>query len=218
MPTAPRTMRRLSMKNTANTSNEEQIDKTEITGLILAGGKGSRMGGKDKGLVLLRGKPLVEYVLETLQAQCDQVVMSVNRNEERYAQYGCRLVRDADNSFPGPLAGIAAALKIIDTRFMVVAPCDSPYLPSDYVSRLAAGLAANPGSRVAAARTNGREQSVFMMIEKKALSDVRQALENGQFAVHRWLNETMHAVWVDFEDEHGFENMNRPEDLQQAEQ
>ena len=205
------------MKQATLSDKKEKIDKSQITGLILAGGQGSRMGGKDKGLVTLGGKPLVEHVLEVLREQCGQVIISVNRNEDLYARYGCRLVKDLDKGFPGPLAGIAAALEIAETQFMAVAPCDSPYLPKDYVQRLAAGLVLNPGARVAAARTNGREQSVFMLINKDALNDVREALSSGQYAVHRWLNEAMRAIWVDFEDEHWFENMNRADDLQKAE-
>lgn len=191
----------------------QSIDKTQITGLILAGGRATRMGGLDKGLVLFNGRPLIEYVLDVLRPQCSEVLLSVNRNEDRYASYGHRLVADADRSFPGPLAGIASALQAMRTSYLAVAPCDSPYLPADYVSRLAQALQENPQAKAAAARTNGREQSVFMMLKKEALIDVRLALAQGRLAVHRWLNETMHAVWVDFEDEAAFENLNRPEDL-----
>lgn len=184
-----------------------------ITGLILAGGKGSRMNGQDKGLVPFDGRPLVEHVLERIRPQCADLVLSVNRNEEVYSRYGYRLVVDEDKNFPGPLAGIAAALRVIDTEFMVVAPCDSPFLPMDYAQRLLEGLLRHPQAMVSAARTQGHEQSVFMLIRRQALPAVQAALREGRLAVHRWLNETMHAVWVDFEDEHCFENLNRPQDL-----
>lgn len=193
----------------------DHIEKSQITGLILAGGKASRMGGSDKGLVEFRGKPLVEYVFDTLKGQCAEVMISANRNEEIYRGYGCRVVRDAQTGFPGPLAGIAAGLSEIESDYLVVAPCDSPYLPNDYVERLAQGLESHPHSLVAAARAAGREQPVFMLIKREALPAVNNALASGQSAVYRWLNETMHAIWVDFEDSHAFENMNRPEDLQQ---
>lgn len=189
------------------------IDKTQITGLVLAGGRATRMGGLDKGLVLFNGRPLIEYVLDVLRPQCSEILLSVNRNEDCYASYGYRLVADADRSFPGPLAGIASALQAMRTPYLAVAPCDSPYLPADYVLRLAQALQENPQTKAAAARTNGREQSVFMMLKKEALSDVQLALAQGRLVVHRWLNETMHAVWVDFEEEAAFENMNRLEDL-----
>ena len=111
------------------------------------------------------------------------------------------------------LAGIAAALEIVKTPYMVVAPCDSPFLPSDYVERLAGGLNEHRGRAVAAARTNGREQPVFMLIKTDAKHAVREALATRQLALHRWLNRTMNVVRVDFDDQGAFENMNRAEDL-----
>ncbi len=191
----------------------ESIAFEEITGLILAGGRGSRMGGADKGLVPFAGTALVEHVIAALKPQCARLMLSVNRNEETYARYGLPMVTDGNQNFSGPLAGIAAALEKTTTDYLVVAPCDSPFLPSDYVARLAAGLASHPQAKVAAARTAGREQAVFMLIRQEAVTDVKAALASGQLAVHRWLNETMHAVWVDFDDAHAFENMNLPEDL-----
>lgn len=194
-------------------TSQGAIERENITGLILAGGKGSRMGGVDKGLVLYRGRPLVEYVIGTMKPQCAGLLLSVNRSEEAYARYGIAMVRDAEAGFPGPLAGFAAALERIETDYLAVAPCDSPFLPADYVERLARALAGHPDRLAAAARTAGREQAVFVLLSKKALPLVKEALKEGRLAVHRWLNETVHAVWVDFEDGHAFENMNRPEDL-----
>ena len=178
----------------------ESIAFEEITGLILAGGRGSRMGGADKGLVPFAGTALVEHVIAALKPQCARLMLSVNRNEETYARYGLPMVTDGNQNFSGPLAGIAAALEKTTTDYLVVAPCDSPFLSSDYVARLAAGLASHP-------------QAIFMLIRQEAVTDVKAALASGQLAVHRWLNETMHAVWVDFDDAHAFENMNLPEDL-----
>ena len=110
----------------------DRIKKEDITGLVLAGGKGSRMGGVDKGLVAFEDMPLVEHVIGILKPQCRTLVVSANRNEDVYAKYGYPVVTDDDKNFSGPLAGIAAALEIVKTPYMVVAPCDSPFLPSDY--------------------------------------------------------------------------------------
>ncbi len=192
---------------------KKRISREEITGLVLAGGKGSRMGGADKGLVCFKDTPLVEYVIDILEPQCKTLVISANRNEDVYKDYGYPVVTDENRNFSGPLAGIAAGLEIVETPYMVVAPCDSPFLPNDYVELLANGLAEQPDAVVAAARTSGREQPVFMLIKTEAKRAVQEALESGQLALHRWLNQTMHVIWVDFDDERAFENMNRVEDL-----
>ena len=119
---------------------KKRISKEEITGLVLAGGKGSRMGGADKGLVCFKDTPLVEYVIDILEPQCKTLVISANRNEDVYKDFGYPVVTDENRNFSGPLAGIAAGLEIVETPYMVVAPCDSPFLPTDYVERLANGL------------------------------------------------------------------------------
>ena len=205
-------MQYLRKRLAKKTMQNDRIKKEDITGLVLAGGKGSRMGGVDKGLVAFEDMPLVEHVIGILKPQCGTLVVSANRNEDVYAKYGYPVVTDDDKKFSGPLAGIAAALEIVKTPYMVVAPCDSPFLPSDYVERLAGGLNEHPGRAVAAARTNGREQPVFMLIKTDVKHAVREALATGQLALHRWLNQTMNVVWVDFDDQGAFENMNRAED------
>ena len=177
---------------------KKRISKEEITGLVLAGGKGSRMGGADKGLVCFKDTPLVEYVIDILEPQCKTLVISANRNEDVYKDYGYPVVTDGNRNFSGPMAGIAAGLEIVETPYMVVAPCDSPFLPNDYVEHLANGLAEQPDA---------------MLIKTEAKRAVQEALESGQLALHRWLNQTMHVIWVDFDDERAFENMNRVEDL-----
>ena len=102
---------------------KKRISKEEITGLVLAGGKGSRMGGADKGLVCFKDTPLVEYVIDILEPQCKTLVISANRNEDVYKDFGYPVVSDENRNFSGPLAGIAAGLEIVETPYMVVAPC-----------------------------------------------------------------------------------------------
>ena len=113
---------------------------SDITGVILAGGRGQRLGGVDKGLVPFRGRPLVEHVISILRPQVGRLVISANRNRETYAAYGVPVIADAIGDFHGPLAGILSALRAADTRFVLSAPCDTPAPPTDLAARLIAAL------------------------------------------------------------------------------
>ncbi|AFK61804.1 molybdopterin-guanine dinucleotide biosynthesis protein [Advenella kashmirensis WT001] len=118
----------------------------DVTALILAGGQGRRLGGVDKGLVRLHARPLIEYVLRALRPQAASVLISANQNQEQYRKYG-QVVQDPagfDGS-QGPLAGLLAAASHIKTPWLVVAGCDMPALPDDYVAQLYAGLMAQGG-------------------------------------------------------------------------
>lgn len=97
-----------------------------VAAVILAGGQGRRMGGADKGLLDYRGRPLVEWVLDALAPQVAEILISANRNLDRYARYGRRVLPDALPDFPGPLAGVLAALDAVDTEWLLAVPCDTP--------------------------------------------------------------------------------------------
>src|SRR3990167_3191680 len=112
----------------------------DITGLILAGGRGSRMGSIDKGLVPLAGKPMVAHVLERLQPQVQCLLINANQNLDTYAAFGAPVWPDAMPDFAGPLAGLQTGLMHCETPYLVTAPCDSPFLPTDLVARLAQAL------------------------------------------------------------------------------
>src|SRR6478735_5870112 len=110
----------------------------DITGLVLAGGQGSRMGGVDKGLQPFRGRPMVAHVIERLAPQVHSILVNANRNPEAYAEFGHRVVSDEIEGFAGPLAGFERGLAHATTPFLVTVPCDSPFLPTDLVERLRA--------------------------------------------------------------------------------
>ena len=114
-----------------------------VSGIVLAGGLGRRMGGVDKGLQPLRGKAMVEHVLARLAPQVDDIVINANQNLERYAAFGHRVVSDRVGGFAGPLAGLHAGLEAIAHPLAVTVPCDSPFLPADLVARLRGHLGAN---------------------------------------------------------------------------
>jgi len=130
---------------------------TGICGLVLAGGQGRRMGGVDKGLQPLRGRPLMQHVIDRLRPQVDSVLINANQNLERYAEFGCPVVPDRVGGFAGPLAGLDAGLHATDAPMIVTVPCDSPFLPHDLVARLATARGALDAD-VAVARGGAAER------------------------------------------------------------
>ena len=183
-----------------------------ITGLVLAGGEGRRMGGADKGLQLFDGRPLVQCVLERLRPQVDAVLISANRNLERYAGFGCAVVQDALPGFAGPLAGLQAAMAQADTPLLLCAPCDSPRLPTDLVLRLRAALI-GAGAGLAVPRASGRVHRAFCLVRRDLLPHLDAFLAAGERRLARW-HESLGAVEVDFDDEAAaFDNLNSLADL-----
>jgi len=186
-----------------------------ITGLVLAGGMGRRMGGADKGLLLLHGRTLAALTLERLAPQVGSVLISANRNQETYAALGAPVLPDLLPDYPGPLAGLHAALSCIETPWLATCPCDSPYLPPDLVARLAEAALAS-GAPLAVARTEGQNQPAFMLCRRELLPTLTAYLLAGNRKFSAW-QEAQGAVAADFEDcPDAFTNFNTPEDLQQA--
>ena len=183
-----------------------------ITGLILAGGRGLRLGGVDKGLQPWRGMRLVDHALARLAPQVREVTISANRNVADYAARGVRVLVDASDDFPGPLAGILAGLRASATPWLAVVPCDSPRLPADLVERLAAGVEAKAGAVVQ--RANGRLEPVCCLLSTALADDLARYLTEGGRKVEGWIAH--HAAPVRFDrpdDEAAFANLNTPDDL-----
>jgi len=185
------------------------VTRTAITGVILAGGQGKRMGGVDKGRFEVAGRPLLEYVLEALRPQVDDILINANRNQEQYAALGCAVVNDELSGFPGPLAGVAAAMARAETPWILTVPCDAPLLPVDLAGRLA--QAARPDSEVIIAHDGERDQRLFALWRRDLLASLRAFLAGGGHAVHRWLHGHTLAR-ADFSDcPQAFTNVNSPE-------
>ena len=176
----------------------------QVTGLILAGGEGRRVGGADKGLLDYRGKPLVAHAIERLAPQVDALLISANRNLEDYLDFGYPVVTDASAERLGPLAGIAAGLRAGTTPWLVVCPCDCPHLPVDLVARLLAGI---DQSRLAIAATNDGTQPTFMLCHRELLPALDAWLAAGERKVMAWCRN-QGAVEVAFADKSAFRNMN----------
>jgi molybdopterin-guanine dinucleotide biosynthesis protein A len=185
----------------------------DITGVVLAGGRGARMGGADKGLVELNGVPLVQLVLARFAPQVTAVIVSANRNIERYRTFVPRVVSDDAPSgvYAGPLAGMRAGLAHTSTPWAAFVPCDAPGLPLTLVARLAEAVNAR-GARAAVARSDGRMQPVFCLLATALLPALDAHRAAGGSAVHRFL-DSAGAVEVDFDDASAFRNLNSPEAL-----
>jgi molybdenum cofactor guanylyltransferase len=183
-----------------------------VTGLILAGGQGRRMGGVDKGLQVLRGKAMVEWVLARFAPQVDEVLINANQNAERYASFGHRVVPDDISGFAGPLAGLQAGLKVAAQALVVTCPCDSPFLPPDLVHRLREALE-REGAELAVAKTGEQPHPVFSLVRREVLPGLTRFLESGGRKIDAWY-AGLKVVEVDFGDEaEAFSNINTPEEL-----
>ncbi len=184
----------------------------KISAIILAGGRGTRLAGRDKGWIHHQGTPLIKRVLERLQPQVDEIIISCNRNQTRYRRLGFPVVTDCSDDFPGPLAGIAAAVHLCRGDAVLLSPCDTPRLPADLAARLQQALLRS-GVDGAIPRDSFGLQYLSSLVRHEASYGAVKALENRRLAVRDWL-ATLDCIEVDFTSAgDSFSNINRPEDL-----
>ena len=195
----------------------------QITGLILAGGRGSRMGHVDKGLQLLHGQPLAAHALARLTPQVCAIAVNANRHESDYAalgaEFGAPVWSDLLSGFPGPLAGLHSGLTHCPTDYLAVAPCDSPFFPVNLVAQLATGLQhaqADAAFAVTGQALQRQRHPVFCLLKKTLLPALTQFLHDGDRKMERWF-ASIHAVDVHFDDEAAFSNINTLQELRQLE-
>ena len=193
------------------------IDKSLITGLVLAGGRGSRMGGVDKGLQAHKGMPLALHALLRLAPQVGETMINANRNLAAYESMGAPVWPDALPDYPGPLAGFLAGLERCETPYLVSVPCDSPLFPDDLVARLAAGLAADDAEiAMAATFEDGvlRAQPVFSLMHASVMESLVRFTMSGQRKIDAWT--ALHrTTLVRFDDAQAFANANTLAELHQ---
>ena len=186
-----------------------------ITGIVLAGGMGRRMGGVDKGLVPFAGRPMVEHVLARLAPQVGAVIINANQNVERYAAFGFAVCPDAIGGFAGPLAGLHAGLAQATTPCVATVPCDSPFLPLDLIARLADGMARHD-AQIAVAKTFAQPHPVFALVQRAVSPHLTAFLNAGGRKIDAWY-ATLVLVEVPFDDEAlAFRNINTAEELAAA--
>jgi len=186
-----------------------------VSGLVLAGGLGRRMGGVDKGLQLLDGRPMVAHVIERFAPQVDELLINANQNIDRYAAFGHRVIADAIDGFAGPLAGLERGLALAAHPLVATVPCDSPFLPADLIERLRAALDAE-GAELAAARTGEQPHPVFCLCRRELHANLAAYLAGGGRKIDRWYS-ALRVVEVDFSDQAAaFDNINTREELDGA--
>jgi molybdenum cofactor guanylyltransferase len=197
-----------------------RIPPEDISGLVLAGGRGSRMGGVDKGLQNYRGVALALHALLRLQPQVGTVMINANRNLGAYEAMGVPVWPDAMPDYPGPLAGLLTGLERCETPYLVSVPCDTPGFPLDLVAQLSAALVRDDAEiAMAAAPEDGalRTQPVFCLLKADLLGSLVKYLQSGQRKIDRWT--AMHrCVVVEFDDPEAFFNANTLAELQQLQQ
>lgn len=194
----------------------QDISKNEITGVILAGGQARRMQGKDKGLVLLNNKPMIEYVINILKPQVNNLLINANRNLDKYSAYGFDIVSDQLSGYHGPLAGMASALDRVTTPLMLTAPCDSPFIAEDLAERLMSALESEKAD-ISVAHNGERIQPVFCLIKKELVSSMKDFLNKGERKIDKWFKQHSLAI-ADFSDiPKTFDNLNTIEDIQSIE-
>ncbi|HEX9431660.1 MAG TPA: molybdenum cofactor guanylyltransferase MobA [Burkholderiales bacterium] len=181
-----------------------------VSGIVLAGGLGRRMGGVDKGLQPLHGQAMVQHVLARLAPQVDEIVINANQNLERYGALGHRVVSDRVGGFAGPLAGLHAGLEAIAHPLAVTVPCDSPFLPSDLVARLREHLGAND---LAVAKTGDQPHPVFALVRRSVMGNLEAFLAGGGRKIDAWY-ASLKVIEVAFDDEaDAFRNINTLQEL-----
>ncbi|MDT8387475.1 MAG: molybdenum cofactor guanylyltransferase MobA [Thiogranum sp.] len=188
------------------------IDDESVTLLILAGGRGSRMGDRDKGLILVSGKPIIELLLDRLQTREGRIIISANRNQEHYARYGHQVIADTMSGFPGPLAGMLAGLDACDTPLLLTVPVDAPLVNRDFQERMMISMQEH---RVSAcvAECAGQVEPMFCLLNRNLKHSLQEFLNLGGRSAREWLEQT-HAHHVDFSDmPDQFINLNFPDDL-----
>ena len=199
-----------------------QIDAALITGVVLAGGRGARMGGVDKGLQPFEGQPLALHALRRLQPQVGQTLLNANRNRSDYEAFGVPVWSDTLPDYAGPLAGFVTALQHCGTPYLMTVPCDTPHFASDLVARLGRALL-QTGSDVAMPSTPGLHpvdapdawfrQPVFCLLRRELLADLEAFVEGGGRKIDAWTARHKTAV-VPFDDAAGFFNINTLAELQ----
>lgn len=172
--------------------------RENISALILAGGKGSRLGGTDKGKVEFNGKLLIEHVIDAMKPQVSEIIINANRHIDEYSKYGYQVISDNLEGFQGPLAGFACGLQAVATPYMVIVPCDGPWLCKDLVTRLTRVMF-NQSADISVAHDGQRMQPVHCLLGRSMLPSLEDFLAQGGRKIDQWYAQHKMAL-ADFSD------------------
>ena len=179
----------------------------KISCIILAGGKGKRVGGVDKGLLEYRNKPLIEHTINAVTPQVDDIVISANRNIERYKNYAKKVISDESEDYLGPLAGIDAALPHCAHDLVLIVACDTPFLPADIIDTFL--LKQNKKLYIA---ESGNKLQLALLIHRSLHDSIKRSLHEGQLRLMQWV-KAQQPETVIFQDDAAFKNFNYNEDF-----
>lgn len=185
----------------------------QISGLILAGGRASRMDGNDKGLLMLLGRPMIDHVIDRLKTQVGQILISANRHLDSYEKFGYEVLVDDYDDYRGPLAGMSRGLSQCNSEYLLTVPCDGPLLPLDLASRML-DYAQQENAKAVLAFDGQYKQPTYNLIHKELLAQLTQSLEHDEHKLGKWLMDNG-AHKLDFADQKSaFLNVNTPADLE----
>ncbi len=186
----------------------------QVDAVILAGGMARRMGGNDKGLVELNGKPMIQHTIDRIQPQVKEILINANRNQNRYSEFGFNVLSDEDSGYLGPLAGMITAMGQTKADFLLVVPCDCPLLPQDLVARMLESITKN-NAEMAVASDGKREQPVVLLLKPELRASMKAFLDAGERKIDLWYAKH-NCVVCEFSDQpNAFVNVNTPEQKQQ---
>ena len=179
----------------------------QIDAVILAGGMARRMGGIDKGLVELNGKPMISHTIERVKPQVDHIMINANRNQEQYSALGFDVFSDQETGYLGPLAGMVTAMANTEAEFLLVVPCDSPMLPMDLCERLYASLK-EANADVAVASDGEYDQPVVMLLKPELKESMQAFLDAGDRKIFLWYAQHEHVITSFADQPNAFVNVN----------
>ena len=183
------------------------------TYLILAGGRGQRMNGVDKGLMPWKNRPMIEHVLEQLSVPVKNVIISANRNQQTYKQYADCVIEDNLNDFQGPLSGILSAMHVCDTKYLLCVPCDSPNPPNDMLMQLYKCMQSQQKTS-AVCHDGERLQPLFALISCSNENLLNEFIQQGRRKVHDFIQLIDPAICDFSTQKDHFNNFNQPDDMQ----